>query len=603
MSDELKEKAHQLPEESGVYAMRDKKGTAIYIGKAKSLRARVSSYFTGEKDMKTRFLVEKTVDFDVIVTRTEFEALVLENSLIKKHLPKYNIDLKDGKSYPVIRITSERFPRVFRTRRIVRDGSIYFGPYPNARSIDVYIDMIYKLYQLRRCKVFRRRDKPCLYHHIGRCSAPCVNKISEEEYGKIIRKIKVMLSGKTIGIKKELEKQMREAAAQLAFERAGEFRDALKSLEFLEAEQSIVDFKDETKDYIDYVASGRYAVFAMIKMRGGQIVDRELYVNEYAGLAAEALPEFLIQYYGQTGREIPSRIYLPERPDRLVERFFAENGNSAPKLSIPDKKKDLVIQEMARQNAGAELDFLVYKEGDRPALAMLQQVLSLPSIPRRIEGFDIAQLGGRHTVASMISFVDGRPDRVAYRHYKILGTGGEVNDFKAIAEVVARRYQRLLNEEKPLPNLILVDGGRGQVSAAWGVLEALNLNDKISLVGLAKKNEELWQPDSSKAVKLPEGDPGLRVLQYVRDEAHRFATSRNQRLRAKDVKLTTLEGVPGIGPARSAKLLGQYKSLEGIYDRTLNEIAKTAGVGMEVAETLRNFLGCALEVKKIDKTQ
>lgn len=202
MSDELKEKAQQLPEQPGVYMMRDKEGTVVYIGKAKSLRARVSSYFTGEKDVKTRFLIEKIADFDVIFTTTEFEALVLESSLIKKHLPKYNISLKDGKSYPVIRITLERFPRVFRTRRIVRDGSTYFGPYPDARAVDIYINLIYKLYQLRRCKVLRKRDKPCLYHHIGCCSAPCVNRISEEEYGKIIRKIKTMLSGKTLGFKK-----------------------------------------------------------------------------------------------------------------------------------------------------------------------------------------------------------------------------------------------------------------------------------------------------------------------------------------------------------------------------------------------------------------
>jgi len=601
MGDELKEKARQLPGSPGVYLMRNKEGTPIYIGKAKSLRARVSSYFAGEKDVKTRFLVEKTADFDVIFTTTEFEALVLENSLIKKYLPKYNIDLKDGKSYPVIRITSERFPRVFKTRNIVRDGSTYFGPYPNARAVNIYTEMIYKLYQLRRCKVFRKRDRPCLYHHIGRCSAPCADKIDEEKYGKIIRRIKVMLSGKTLGIKRELEKQMREAAAQLEFERAGELRDALSSLEFLEAEQSVVDFKDEARDYISYVTSGRYVVFAVLNMRGGEIIDRGIYVNEYAGLAAEALTEFLIQYYAYTGREIPSRVYLPERPNRLVDRFFAEKGDLVPKLSIPTKRKDLVIQEMARQNAGAELDSLVYREGDQPALEMLRQALSLPRIPRRIEGFDIAQLGGRHTVGSMISFVDGRPERAAYRHYNILSTGGEVNDFKAISEVVARRYQRLLNEKKNLPDLVLVDGGRGQVSASWGVLEALNLGGKISLVGLAKRNEELWLPGSSEAVKLPEGDPGLRILQYVRDEAHRFATSHNQRLRAKDVKLTTLEGVPGIGPARSAKLLGQYKSLEGIYSRTLNEIARTAGVGMEVAETLVSFLGCALESKKSGK--
>ena len=602
MSDELRKKAQQLPDDPGVYVMRDKRGTVVYIGKAKSLRARVSSYFSDVKDIKTRFLVEKIADFDVIFTATEFDALVLENSLIKNHLPKYNISLKDGKSYPVIRITPGPFPRVFKTRKIVRDGSSYFGPYTNARAVEIYIDMIYKLYQLRRCRVFRKRDRSCLYHHIGRCSAPCVGKISDEEYGRIIRKIKVMLSGKALGFKKELERQMREAAARLAFERAGELRDALRSLEFLGADQSIVDSKDETKDYIDYAASGQYAVFAVMKMRGGQIVDRELYVNEYGGLAAEALPEFLIQYYTQTGKKFPSRIYLPEHPGSLVDKFFSENGSAVPKLLIPTEKKDFVVQRMTRLNARAELDSLVGKEGNRLTLEMLREILSLSRTPRRIEGFDIAQLGGRHTVASMVAFVDGQPERVAYRHYKVLSTGGEVDDFKAIAEVIARRYQRLLNEEKPLPDLILVDGGRGQVSAAWGVLEALSLSGRISLVGLAKKNEELWQPGSSESVKLPEDDPGLRVLKHVRNEAHRFATSHNQRLRAKDIKLTTLEGVPGIGPVKSAKLLEQYRSLEGIYDQTSNEIAKTAGVGMEVAETLRNFLGCALENKKPDKT-
>lgn len=601
MSDKLKNKVRQFSGTPGVYIMRDARGKVIYVGKAKNLKSRASSYFTGEKDIKTRFLVEKAADIEAILTATEYEALVLENNLIKRYSPRYNINLKDGKSYPVIRITSEAFPRVFRTRRIVRDGSAYFGPYPNVKAVDVYINLIRKLYPLRRCKVLKKRDKPCLYHHIGRCPAPCVGKISEEEYGKIVRKVKTMLSGRTVGFKKELEKQMREAAAEQAYERAADLRDALTSLEVLEAEPTVMDFREEARDYIDFVASGRYVVFAVMLMRGGQVTGRELYMNEYAGTPSEAVPEFLIQYYSETGRERPGRLFLPEHPGNLLERFFSENEGSTPKILIPADKKDRAVQAMVRQNAGAELDHLIRKEGDRPALEELKLVLSLPVVPRRIEGFDIAQLHGKYTVASLISFIDGRPDRAGYRHYKILSTGGKVDDYKAIAEAVARRYQRLLNEDKPLPDLILVDGGKGQVSSARKVLEALDLDGRISLVGLAKRDEELWLPDTAEAIRLPEGDPGLRVLQHVRDETHRFATTHNQRLRSKNLNLSTLEGVPGIGPSKSAKLLTTYKSLEGIYDQSSGEIAKTAGVGLAVAETIRDFLGRALGSREVGK--
>ena len=601
MSDKLKNKVRQFPDSPGVYVMRDSGGRVIYVGKAKNLKARASSYFTGEKDIKTRFLIEKADDIEAILTGTEYEALVLENNLIKRHSPRYNINLKDGKTYPVIRISAEDFPRIFRTRRIVRDGSTYFGPYPNVKAVDIYMELIQKLYPLRRCRVLRKRDKPCLYHHIGRCPAPCVGKISREEYGKTVRKVKTMLSGRTSGFKKELEKQMHEAAGKLEFERAADFRDALTSLELLEAEPAVMDFKEISRDYIDYVASGRYVVFAVMQMRGGQISGRELYMNEYAGTPPEALPEFLLQYYSETGRERPGKLYLPEHPGEDLQRFFRENEGSVPKIFIPAEKKDLAIQAMVKQNAGSELDRIIKKDGDRPALELLKQVLSLPVVPRRIEGFDIAQLHGKHTVASLISFIDGRPDRAGYRHYKIRSTGGEVDDYKAISEAVARRYQRLLNEKKPLPDLILVDGGKGQVSAALKVLEALNLNERISLAGLAKQDEEIWKPGAREAIRLPEGDPGLRILQQVRDETHRFATTHNRKLRAADLNLSTLEGVPGIGPSRSKKLLTTYKSLEGIYDRTAEEIAGTAGVGLEVAETIRVFLGRALDSREIGK--
>ncbi len=594
----LKTKSAAFPPSPGVYVMRDAHGKILYVGKAKNLKSRVSSYFSTGKNLKTTFLMRKTADIETILTSTEYEALLLENNLIKHHSPRYNISLKDGKSYPVIRVTADKFPRVFRTRHIVKDGSVYYGPYPNAKTVDIYIDLIQKLFPLRRCKKLIKRNAPCLYHHIGRCSAPCVDRIDEADYGKMTKKIRTLLSGRTIGFRKEIKTKMREAAANLEFERAAEFRDALHSLNLLNAEPVMMDFKEKSRDYIDYAASGEYIVFAVIQMRGGQVMDRQIFINEYAGSREEALPEFLIQYYSETGRERPGTLYIPNSPDAFIDRFFA--GDEGMRIKVPEQKSDLAVLAMVKQNAGAELDRLVRKHGDLPSLEELKIVLNLSKVPRRIEGFDISQLQGKHTVASLVSFQDGRPDKSGYRHYSIRSTAGAVDDYKSIAEAVARRYQRILNEDKAaLPDLILVDGGRGQVSSALKVLKALELDDRVPLIGLAKRDEEIWLPHAAEPVRLPTGDPCLRILQHVRDETHRFATSHNKRLRSKDLTLSTLEAVPGIGPAKSSRLLTTYKSLEGIYDKSADEIARTARVGNEVAETVREFLGKKLDHREI----
>ncbi len=581
--------------------MRNKKKEVIYVGKARNLRSRVSSYFSGKLGIKTSFLMRNTEDIDAILTSTEYEALVLENALIKKYNPQYNITLKDGKTYPVIRITNEKFPRIFRTRRVLQDGSDYYGPYPQAKAVDIYIELIHKLYPMRRCKSLKKRDNPCLYYHIKRCSAPCIGNVDEDEYGKSVKKIRTLLAGQTIGFRKELEKNMKSAAAELNFEKAAELRDALGTLDVLDAEHTVMDFNEDARDYMDYAVSGRHIVFAVLQTREGLVADRQLYFNEYAGDAGEALPEFLLQYYAKNNRPRPGVLFIPEAPSPLVEQFFKEDDNNLLQIQIPEKKKDVAILAMARQNAEAELDRIIRKEGDLPALEELKRILSLPEIPLRIEGFDIAHLHGKHTVASQVSFLDGRPDKSGYRLYGIKSTDGAIDDYKSIAEVVGRRCQHLLNEESPLPDLILVDGGRGQVSAALNILKALEIDKKTALLGLAKKNEEIWLPHRVDPVWLPPGDPGLRILQHVRDEAHRTATARNQLLRSKDITLSTLEGVPGIGPARSARLMKSFKTLEGIYERSAAEIAQTAGVGDEVAETVREFLGKTLESREIGR--
>ncbi|OQX29119.1 MAG: excinuclease ABC subunit C [Spirochaeta sp. LUC14_002_19_P3] len=595
---DLKARAAAFPAAPGVYMFRDSRGRIIYVGKAVSLKARASSYFSGEKDIKTSFLVKKAANIEAILTQSEYEALVLENTLIKKHSPRYNINLKDGKSYPVIKISAEQFPRVFRTRRIIRDGSEYYGPYPNVKAVDVYIDLIHRLYPLRRCKILRRREKPCLYHHIERCPAPCTGAVDEAEYGKHIRRIKNLLAGRSGTFRRELEKQMRAAADELNFEHAAKLRDALKSLEMVDSETALMDFQEKSRDYIDFAASGRYVVFAVMQMRGGKVIDRQIFSSEYAGTPAEALPEFLLQYYSESGRERPESLLLSTPPDPLIERFFSENDGVCPQILMPESKRDKSIAAMVQQNAGAELDRIIKEEGDIPALQELKSLLLLPKVPRRIEGFDIAQLHGKHAAASLISFLDGKPDKAGYRHYRIRSTGGAIDDFKSIAEAVARRYQRLVNENKTLPDLILVDGGRGQVSSALKILKLLELDEKISLIGLAKREEEIWLPHSSEPVRLPAGHPSLRILQHVRDETHRFATTHSRRLRSKDLILSTLESVPGIGPSKSAKLLTSYKSLDGIYQHSIEDIAKTAGIADSVAETVHEFLGRTLESRE-----
>ena len=590
--DRLKSLVSEFPDASGVYLMKDKHGKIIYVGKAVNLKKRVSSYFLKNRDPKTTVLVSKINDIETIITESEYEALLLENILIKKWNPRYNIRLKDGKSYPVVRITNEEFPRVFKTRRIIQDGSKYFGPFASAGLLNIYMETIEKMFPLRKCRgALKKREHPCLYYHIGRCTAPCAGKITAEEYGKIVKQIEELLSGDNDSMLSWLKEKMLEASGAQEYERAADFRDSYIAAEGLiqEFNQRIVDFNDLGRDYIAFSSYKNLYTFAVFQMREGRLTGRDLYRTEFASVDEEALEQFMIQYYSDA-EAIPDEIYFSKviRLDLLTD-FFRKEKNALPKLIFPEKGQNRSILKMAEENAWQDIAKRKRKLGNEEGMLKLKEVLGLGRLPRHIEGFDIAQLHGKYPAASLVYFKDGIPDKANYRHFKLKTLNGKIDDFAAVREAVSRRYTRLLNENLPLPDLILIDGGAGQVSAAKGVLTALGL-EQIPLAGLAKKNEEIYLSGKAKPILLPEGDPGLKVLQYVRDETHRFATGFNKKMRKKDSRFSLLEGVPGIGPAKSRKLIEKFGSLEAMKTKSEQELKEAAGLTDAAVNALSEVL-------------
>lgn len=588
-SADFKNMIKEFPSTSGIYIMKNKSREIIYVGKARNLKNRVGSYFNSGKDIKTSFLVTQIYTIEYTVTENEYEALLLENNLIKQWKPRFNIDLKDGKSYPVIRITKEEFPRVFRTRTIVEDGSSYYGPFPDVKNIDRYIELIDKLFPLRKGRgKMKKRESPCLYYHIKRCPAPCVDYISIVEYKARIRKIKSLLSGKTATLEKDLKKEMLEVSAKLDFEKAAEIRDSIKAICSLNVQQVIVDFDSKSRDYIGFAYSGRDFSFAVMQMRDGKLLGRDIFRSSYGGDPKDALTEFLIQYYGTGRKEFPEKIFIGKHEVPMLKEFLRLEKQQENILYHAIEKRDVSVMKMAEDNASIDLDKLLMEKGNIPALEELKVLLNLPTLPRRIEGFDIAQLNGQFTVASLVSFKDGNPDKKNYRRLKMKSLDGKIDDYKSISEAVSRRYTRVLNEGLERPDLILIDGGKGQVSSAYSVLQALGMD--IPLAGLAKREELIYLPGFDKPVDLPEGNPALRVLQYVRDETHRFATNYNKTLRKGRLSLSSLESVPGIGEKKGMKLIKSFGSLQGIYEQSTHDIASTAGINIEIAETLKAYL-------------
>jgi excinuclease ABC subunit C len=586
----LKEKVRGFPEQAGVYLMKNAEDRIIYVGKANVLRNRVRSYFASNRDIKTRTLMSHVEHIDYIVTKNEYEALLLENQLIKKWQPRYNIRLTDGKTYPVIRITNEDYPRVFRTRRIIQDGSDYFGPFTRVGAIDRYLELIEQLYPLRKCKgKVRERPHPCLYYHIGRCSAPCAGKIDREGYLSNVEGIKSLLRGETAELLEELTRRMEAESAGYNFERAAYYRDMRAAIEELQQEQTVMDFDLEVRDYVAVAEKDELASFVVFQMRGGKLVGSDVFRTEVFASDEEDLLQFLLQYYSSI-RSAPTKLFLGSASVLdSTKTFLEERFDSEVQVAVPHEQRDRSIMNMAAENARQDLEQRIRDRGNLPALEELQRALSLPGLPFRIEGFDIAQLSGKYPVASMVSFKNGVPDKAKYRRFHVKTLGGKIDDFEAMREVVARRYMRVVNDELEKPDLILIDGGIGQVNAAKGVLTSLGLED-IAVIGLAKQNEEIFFPHQSDALVLPKGSPPLRILQHVRDESHRFATGFRASLQSKDLGSSQLETVPGIGPKRSKKLLQAFGSIPYIIDAEAEEVAEVAGIPTERAHELQDTL-------------
>ena len=589
---ELAEKLKNVPDFPGVYILKTAEGKILYVGKAKSLKKRIRAYFTDSRDIKTRHLQARIGDLEVFPTGSEAEALLLENNLIKRWKPKYNINLKDGKTYPVIRLTNDKYPRVFRTRRIMFDGSKYYGPFPNVVQIDLYLNIIDKLFPLRKCKgPVKPKKQPCFYYHIGRCAGVCAGKISLEDYRQRVERVKMLLSGKTEELVRELRQKMKSSSDFREYEKASVYRDQLEALRALSEEQKVVDFQNEARDYLGYWNDEKRVHLTVLQLRGGKLIGRDSMLLENYSMEEEFLPAFLGQYYGGK-TSLPRILYLPAQLESihsgpLLARYLGELTGSRIAVNFPKKGRHAHLVTMAAENAR----FRIEAEGERKkkALADLQSVFHLRHPPRRIEGFDIAHLSGEQTVASLVTFMDGRPRKSGYRHYHIRSLGGRIDDFEAIREVVARRYARQLNEKAELPDLILIDGGKGQVSSAVSMLKALEA-PPIPIVGLAKKHEELFVPGQSEPLLLPESSEALRMLQSVRDEAHRFATTFHKRVRATRVNTSVLESIRGIGKKRSRALLTAFGSLDEIRRQKPEAVARAAAVSLEKAEELIAYL-------------
>ncbi|MCH8956328.1 excinuclease ABC subunit C [candidate division KSB1 bacterium] len=595
------EKLNTLPKKPGCYLFKDKNNKIIYIGKAKVLRNRVRSYFQDSRfeGPKIERLKTRIADFETIVTDSETEALILEMNLIKEYKPRYNINLKDDKSYPYIRVTKERFPRIFPTRTIIRDGSRYFGPYTDVRSMRNLLKSVKRIFPIRSCNydlteavVAKKKYKLCLDYYIKKCDGPCEGLVGEEEYNSMVERIVNFINGKNNQVVRELQEKMWKLSAAQRYEEAARFREQVQSIQNFQYKQKVVTDEDLDRDIVAVAVDDDDACGVVFKVRDGKILGRQhFFLNGVAEEAFESVvTSFLKQFYLKSDF-VPEEILLPTEVEDAeeVKQWLSEEREKAVKLLNPKKGQKAKLVKMALKNARLlleelKLEKLKAKDFVAHSVKALQRDLRLKDPPLRIECFDISNIQGTDPVASMVTFVNGRPKKSDYRKFKIR-VKETPDDFAMMAEAVERRYRGSLANKLDSPDLILVDGGKGQLSAAEQVLSKLNKTGQ-PIAALAKRLDEVFVPGASEAQNIPKTSSGLKLLQQIRDEAHRFAVTYHRTLRKKRTIQSELDTVPGVGPNRRAALVKYFGSVKNVKEATVDELAAVEGIPVDVAERI-----------------
>ena len=594
MNDVVAEKLKLLPEKPGVYLMKNKRGQIIYVGKAIKLKNRVRQYFQSSRNhsAKTIAMVSHIEDFETIITDNELEALILECNLIKKHHPKYNIMLRDDKTYPYLKITlNEQYPRLTTTRRVIKDGSKYFGPYTNITAMKETVKLLRRLFPLRTCK--HLGERPCLEYHIKRCLAPCARLVKEDVYNEMVHSVCLFLEGKTEDIEKNLTAKMQNLAQNLEFEMAGKIRDQLLAIRQVTEKQKILT-DTGNMDAIGMATSPYGICMQVFFVRSGKILGRNqfLMTGDMEDNKENALSAFLKQYYNDAVF-IPAEILLPQdiKETALLEKWLAEEKSVKTKIITPKRgvKKDIV--EMANENAVKYLQDQENKLKDKMARSIgavydLQKYMHLTKPPMRMECFDISHIQGSETVASMVVFQDGKPDKESYRRFKINSTEGKPDDFMSMREVTMRRYGKATAKE--MPDLIIIDGGKGQLSSALEIIRGAG-HLTVPVVGLAKQFEYIFTEHSFEPVILPRQSDALYLVQQIRDEAHRFAITYHRNLRTKRNKVSLLDNIAGIGAKRRKALFDRFENIANIKNATVEELSSVPGISENIAKSIYNF--------------
>lgn len=603
-SENIRKALAVLPDKPGVYLMHDKEGKVIYVGKAVVLKNRVRSYFRNlaSHTPKVKAMVAKIADIETIVTSSEVEALILECNLIKKYRPRYNIMLKDDKTYPYLKVTvNEEFPRLYVTRRQLRDGARYYGPYADAGAMHATVKLLRSMFPMRTCRKMNT-ERPCLNYHIKRCLAPCAGLVSREEYGSMIKAVCMVLDGRTAELERDLKKRMQAAAENYAFEEAARLRDQLQAVERLNEQQKAVTSNNTDMDIIGFAQDMTGICIQIFFVRKGKLLGRDnFFLQDEETSRAEVLTAFVKQYYNEASF-VPREIVLPALPENdeqaIIEQWLSEKVGHKAELICPQRGTKKELLQLANDNAVKLLQERLRRgqlslKNDLEAAEELQQALGLAKPLERMDCFDISHTQGSETVASMVVFRNGSISKKDYRRYKIVSAEGKPDDFKSMQEVVYRRYR----DYEDLPSLVVIDGGKGQLSSALEVIRGLGLHD-LPVIGLAKREEEIFKEGQSESILLDRDSAALHLIQRIRDEAHRFAITYHRKLRGKRNLVSVLDHVEGIGSKRRQELWKAFKSIEEMKAASVEELAAVESMNYAAAQKLYDFFRLELPEKK-----